>query len=221
MRATWLVLPALALCAACLRQTEFKCATNDQCGPNGTCEGVGYCSFPDSECGHRFGDSAGPYANKCVGAAGDDAGIDAPTGTDGPAATCPANYMTLTGGNPGHVYRRAPNNLNWVQQFDFCASTSTRAYLAVPDDITELASLHTLAGGTGTFWIGINDRVQEDTFVLASGDPFTFKPWAGGEPDDPGGGGGQDCVAATATNFSTEDCTGGGANRPAVCECKP
>ena len=220
MRATWLLLPSLALGTACLRKTEFKCATNDQCGPNGVCETIGYCSFPDSECGRRFGDSAGDYANKCVGGdvPGEDSGIDAPTGPDAPAATCPSNFTPLTGGNPNHVYRKAQGNDKWLAQDTQCRGLSTRAYFAVPDDLTELGALATFAGAA-SFWVGINDRANEGVFVLSSGGTFmNTVPWATGEPDDPGNG--QDCVAATATNIRTEDCTGNGSpDLPAVCEC--
>jgi hypothetical protein len=220
MRAAFLLLP-LSLSAACLRPTEYQCTANSQCTPAGVCQtDVGYCSFSDSACesGQRFGASAGPHANQCVGEqAGVDAGIDAPM-TDAPPAACPADYAPMTGGNANHVYKKAPGNLGWVQQDDYCRSTSTRAHLAVPDNAAELTALQGLA--TGTFWVGINDRVTEGTFVKSSGGPATFLPWAGGEPDNGGPNPGQDCVAAMATTISTEVCDGGGANRPAACECE-
>jgi hypothetical protein len=229
MRAALLLLP-LALCAACLRKTEFHCTLDNQCNPGGACQtAVGYCSFSDSGCpsGQRFGDSAGDdLANDCVGEqSGGDAGIDGPPidgpPIDSPPAACPAEYVALAGGPAGHLYRKAPANLNWTGQDDYCRGTSTRAYLAIPDEAVELTSLHTLAAGT--FWIGIHDRVIEGTYVKTTGGPATFLPWdtGAGEPDNPGGGGGQDCVAATATTISTEDCTGNGSTRPAVCECEP
>jgi hypothetical protein len=221
MRAAFLLLP-LSLSAACLRQTEYQCQSNNQCTPAGLCQtDVGYCSFSDSECasGQRFGTSAGPYANQCVGEqpGGNDGGIDAPM-TDAPNAMCPADYAPLTGGNPNHVYKKAPNNLAWVQQDDYCRTTSARAYLAVPDDPAELTAIQGLA--TGTFWVGINDRVTEGTYLKSNGGTATVLPWATGQPDNAGGGTGQDCVAGTATTISDEDCTGGGANKPAACECE-
>jgi hypothetical protein len=218
-----LLLISLALSAACLRQTEFRCMTNDQCNPGGTCQAAGYCSFADTGCtsGQRFGDSAGPFAGQCVGeqTGGPDGGTDGPP-TDSPtAAACPADYMPLAGGPAGHVYKKAPQNLVWTQQFDYCRNTSgMRAYLAVPNSPTELTGLHTLAGGT--FWVGINDRNTEGTYIEAEtgGVWMSSVPWAAGEPDNLGN---QDCVAATATTISTEACDGGNANRPAVCECNP
>lgn len=219
MRAAWMLLP-LTLCAACLRQTEFRCATSDQCGPGGTCEAVGYCSFPGAEC-QRFGESAGPYANQCVGAQGGDAGIDAPPG-DAPAVGCPGNYAPLPNAPDNlHRYRRAPENLTWDAQRTFCAQTAPNAYLAIPNDVGELAGLATVAVTT-PFWVGVHDQMTEGTFITVRGDPATFLPWAAGQPDNNAGGMGEDCVAATPTTISDERCTGGGNDlRPAICECEP
>ena len=228
MRAAWLMLPSLALGAGCLRSTEFRCMTNEQCGPTGTCQQTvgGYCSFPDTRCPDgRYGDSAGPYAGKCVGdqGGGGDASIDAAP-IDAPAVACPADFAPLNGAPAGsHVYKRLPTNANWATQHDACTALAGKTYLAVPDDAAELTGIAGVAQVT-PFWVGVDDRATEGTYVRSNDlMPATFKPWdaANGEPDNPGGGGGQDCVASTATLFSTEDCTGGAANRPAVCECEP
>ena len=58
----------LVLLCGCLPR-EQRCATDADCGPNGVCEGVGFCSFTDSSCtsGRRFGDLSGSYSQSCVG----------------------------------------------------------------------------------------------------------------------------------------------------------
>jgi hypothetical protein len=226
MRAAWLMLPSLAFGAGCLRQTEFHCQTNEQCGANGTCQTAvgGYCSFPDSQCGQRYGDSAGSLAGQCVGGqTGSDGGVDTPM-PDTPMVGCPADFILPTGAPAGsHVYKRLGTSANWGTQHDVCTGLAPRTYLAVPDDAAELTTIAMISQAV-VFWVGVDDRLLEGTYVRSSdGMPATFKPWdtANGEPDNPGGGGGQDCVASTSTLFSTEDCSGNTANRPAVCECEP
>lgn len=228
MRATWLLLISLVSSAACLRQTEFRCATNDQCGPNGTCETVGYCSFPDSECGRRFGDSAGTYANKCVGGTpGGDGSViidSAPPIIDGPAATCPANFADLPGAPAGgHKYRKVPTDGNWDTQRMACVQLSAKAYLAVPDDAAELMGLAMVSGGATPFWVGLDDKATEGTFIKVLGGVATFLPWATTPAQQPDGGTGENCVTGIALTISDERCSGGGGAsvRPAVCECEP
>lgn len=215
--------------AACLRTTEFRCATSGECGAGGTCESVGFCSFPDGACasGERFSESAGSYANQCVGGeqTGDAGPSDGPLPgdamIDAPIATgCPGGYNAIAGGQGTHLYRLAGvpagGTANWPTQRDFCASTSTSAYLAVPDDATELAALATLAASS-TFWIGLTDSATEDTWLTVKGAPAPFLNFANGQPDDSNPG--EDCLAADATEMQDERCSN--TQLRAVCECEP
>lgn len=59
----------LALLAACAPQDpEFRCTTDEACGPGGRCEADGFCSFEDAACdgGRRFGEHSGALANQCL-----------------------------------------------------------------------------------------------------------------------------------------------------------
>jgi hypothetical protein len=47
--------------------------------------------------------------------------------------------------------------------------------------------------------IGFTDAAQEGTFVWTSGEPVTFTNWAAGEPNNQGGGAGEDCDASVQT----------------------
>ena len=207
--------------AGCLRKTEFQCSSNIQCGAGGTCESVGFCSFPDPDCGQRFADSAGQYANQCVGGTDIDAGVDGRPGIDAPPVTgCPAGYNPLPGAPAGHRYRKLGTAATWVVQSADCTQTSSSAYLAVPDDATELQELATIAAGT-PFWVGIHDMTTDGTFVTVRGVPATFLPWAPGEPDN-GINPPEDCVAAaSATQLMDDRCDNGQAKYVAVCECEP
>ncbi|MBS1121169.1 MAG: macrophage mannose receptor 1-like [Deltaproteobacteria bacterium] len=213
--------------AGCLRQTEFRCDTNADCGAAGQCEAIGFCSVADSSCAgsmQRFGDSAGGgLANSCVpgGGGGPDASveIDAPMAlvdaSDVPVGNCPSGYLQLTGGAAGHRYKLLPAG-NWDASQAACLATApAAAYLAIPDDAAELQAFATF-NGAGNFWVGISDAAVENIFVNVKNLPQIFLPWAPGEPDDTQGG--QDCVAGiSATEIETDKCN---TAFPAVCECE-
>lgn len=149
-------------------------------------------------------------------------GLSADAPLDGASAGCPAIYKPMTGGTPGHVYLRATTAKFWEGQENSCGVHSPRSHIAVPDDATELTSLHTLVDSIGgpwpMFWIGINDRGAEGVYVRPDGVRAAFLPWATGQPDNIGGGDGEDCIAATTTTVSDEGCL---KQLPAICECEP
>jgi hypothetical protein len=212
----------VAATAGCLRNTEFRCAADSDCGAGGMCELAGYCSVIDGNCvgtGRAYSDSAGQgLANTCVPSTapnpGPDAGadpaidaaIDAP-----PAVGCPSDYAEVAGS--AHRYK-ALGNISSDRAVAECKRNSLDAYLAIPDDATELALLATVVNPG--FWIGLDDRTTEDLFVTQKGVPATFLPWRQGQPDNSRGG--EDCVTGTATELEDERC---GDSHAAVCECEP
>jgi hypothetical protein len=119
---------------------------------------------------------------------------------------CPSGYAAIAGS--AHLYK-ALAGVSWDEAKMMCDLTSRSAYLAVPDDATELAALATVA--TPPFWIGIDDKATSGMFVTQKG-----APWAAGQPNL---GPQNDCVAAiSATQIATEKC---GTRHAAVCECEP
>ncbi len=78
----------------------FVCDGDASCGPEGVCEPVGYCSFPDLDCpsGRRFGGLASAeLANTCVGQ------MD-PTGESGtpmPSTSAPASVSEASSTSTG------------------------------------------------------------------------------------------------------------------------
>jgi hypothetical protein len=213
------LLLAATTSASCLRTTEFKCHFNADCGASGVCESVGYCSVPNADCagtGRSYGDSAGQgLANACVPGStpGTDAGIDAPVPVDGPVTGCPGGYNAVNG-SP-HRYK-VLTNISWDTARVDCKLTSAAAYLAVPDDATELMNLATAAAGA-PFWIGLDDQAVKGTFVTQKGVTATFLPWAAGQPDQSAPP--KECVnAISATEIATDKC---GTSHLAVCECEP
>ena len=216
-----LVLGAVAS-AGCLRSTQFKCAQSTDCGASGTCEANGFCSFPSASCpdsGRMFGDSAGQgLANTCVPGTnpppGVDAGVDAPAQIDAPPAGCPSGYAAVNGS--AHLYK-VLSGRSWDTAANDCKLTSASAYLAVPDDATELMNLATAAAAT-PFWVGIDDQDRNNVFTTQkNGAVATFLPWAPNEPNR--GPPPQDCVVASSASQIAMDKCGNG--HIAVCECEP
>lgn len=220
MIAMYLALAAVAS-AGCLRSTAFRCASDTECGASGACEANGFCSFPNASCegtGRSFSDTAGPeLANTCVPGGTlppIDAGMNPPDAPiDGPSVGCPSGY-TPVAGSP-HRYKVLAA-ISWDTAASSCKATSASAYLAVPDDATELANLATAAGAT-PFWLGIDDKAVQNNFVSQAGGMATFLPWAPGEPDH--GPPAKECVVGiSSTQIATEKC---GTAHVAVCECVP
>ena len=212
---------ATAASAGCLRNTEFKCVADTQCGPMEVCEAVGYCSVLNSHCpdtGRSFSDSAGQgLSNACV-PGNSNPGLDAGTGADAaidgpPPAGCPSPYAQVNGST--HLYKRLLNT-SWDIAAADCKLTSASAYLAVPDNATELTDLAAAAAGL-PFWVGIDDLAIKGTFVTQKNAPATFLPWAAGEPNQTNPP--KECVnAISATQIATEKCS---TTHTAVCECEP
>jgi hypothetical protein len=224
MRAMAIYLLAVAS-AGCLRNPEFRCLTNAECGPSGVCElQVGFCSVPNAACagtGRSFSDSAGNLANTCVtnGPPPDaDAGVDVPIDMPDPVVGCPMpEFMAVTGQT--HLYKKLPSTISWdnaAGSAGNCKRSSMSAYLAVPDDPTELASIATVAGGT-PFWVGVDDKATQGTFVTQTGMTASFLPWATGQPDQSQPP--KRCVEVLSTmEYATDRC---GNSHIAVCECEP
>ncbi len=215
VRALVLMCGAAAALAGCLRSTTFRCETSADC-TGGTCEPIGFCSFADSSCtsGSRFGELSGSAANQCVDDTLVDAGLDAPANQDAlpDAPGCPASYVALAGA-PGHLYRSITTSSSWFAHHTACMGDG--AYLTIPDDLTELTAIATLAGNT--IWIGINDQANEGVYKTELGATATFLPWSSGEPDDAPGA--ADCVRASpAGTFADDRCS---TPFRAVCECEP
>jgi len=216
---------AVFAASGCLKPGAFECATNSDCtgyDGQGACEPNGRCSFPDSRCesGRRYGAQSGDQSNECVGPSSTaDAGVDGPStdapNPDAPPASCPAGYVTLPGVSSNHQYKLLANAAGWTNQRAICGNDPANAYLAVPDDSSELQAMITLSATS--FWVGISDAAVEGTYVTVLGSPATFLPWAANEPDNNGN---QDCVRVIAASAQLETLTCG-TTAPAICECEP
>ena len=213
----------LVATTGCLRTTQFKCAQDSDCGAGGTCQPTTkYCSIADPTCGgQRYVDSAGPLANQCVGGGIGDGGIDAPIDgrmiDGGGGGHCPGAYMPITGQT--HVYQLVTMAKNWSQQKTFCAATAPNfAYLAIPDDLTELTALDTLAGANPDYWVGISiDPNNNNNWLNVKGVMQMFLPWLNGAPSP---GGNRTCVEGITASAKIDNIACN-TQLPAICECEP
>jgi hypothetical protein len=152
---------------ACLRAGNFHCSSDFDCFRNnvdGTCEAVGYCSFPDPSCsqGQRYGDQSGSYAGQCVqpGVGGVDAMLpDMTVSTDAPPLQSVAFYTysgrTDTPSNGSLTFSAFVPNMNKifllvsVQVASDCSlDTSVPTVASVTYNTTQLTQLAAITGTT-------------------------------------------------------------------------
>jgi hypothetical protein len=166
----------------------------------------------------------GDDGHSCSGCLADsqtpsDASSDATAPTDAPVTSgCPAGFASIAGGQGAHRYKLINSTDDWSEQRGKCAAMSSSAYLAIPDDATELGAIATLSAASAS-WVGISDTATEGAFVTVKGVAATFLPWDGGQPDNAGPQG-EDCVMiqTSSSKLRDEKC---GTKYRAVCECEP
>ncbi|HJL19765.1 MAG TPA: C-type lectin domain-containing protein [Sandaracinaceae bacterium LLY-WYZ-13_1] len=133
---------------------------------------------------------------------------------DGACATCETR---LRGGRP-YLFCDARN---WRAARDHCASFgdgTTRYRLVQIQGPTENGWVATTAGSVagGSWWIGANDRDDEDTWVWADGTGVGWTSWGSDEPNNGGIGTQEDCVELYASgSWNDQECD---SDRRFVCE---
>jgi hypothetical protein len=98
-----------------------------------------------------------------------------------------------------------------------CSATAPTAYLAIPDDANELAAFDTFAGGSTPYWVGVDDKATEGTWLTVKNTPQTFLPWAPGHPITSPPNNKNDCVRVATGQFTDEACNN---QHAAICECE-
>jgi len=103
--------------------------------------------------------------------------------------------LASTAAFASHQYELEPNCGTWAN----CKAMAETlgAHLATITTPEEQAFVFGKFKGAGNLWIGLSDQTTEGTFQWLNTEPFVFKNWNAGQPDDKNGN--EDCVAVTGT----------------------
>jgi len=116
------------------------------------------------------------------------------------ALICPNLYTRID----GSCYRFAinpPVELAWIDAEAACEADADGSHLMVADDDAEIAAAVAMFGTASDAWIGLSDRVTEDTFLSVTG-VTPYLVWDVGEPNANG-----DCVQILiAGSMGDRDC---------------
>lgn len=96
-----------------------------------------------------------------------------PTGTPDPRVLNPANQ---------HLYLYVNSERTWHEARNYCALQG--GYLATIQTATENEFVYQLTGGNSNVWLGATDEAEEGVWSWVTGEPWTYKNWAEGEPNN-------------------------------------
>lgn len=202
MRGRWLLVVALAGCDFPTPSEAYACVTTASCASGRVCE-QGYCVIGSGVDASRI-DSPGPVDSPIL--------ADAPPDADpfvGTAMQCVAQGYALVAG-PNGYYRTVATNASWTAAQADCKDDVLGAtHLIVLSTIAESQYMLTRLG-----WIGLSDRLTENTFVTVTGETGDQRPFSAGQPDN--GGGSEDCVHMKVDGLDDDQCGNG---HRYVCEC--
>jgi len=130
----------------------------------------------DSDCEDASASIHPGATDTCDGVDNDCSGLPDDTGT------CPCAVEH----DGTHVDMFCTSSADWESGRDLCYTYGY--HLATLGDSTENAWVDGMADtySTGKWWIGLNDRDSEGTFVWENGESVTYTAWASGEPNNSG-----------------------------------
>ena len=120
-------------------------------------------------------------------------------------------------GTTGHLYTLTDHLPWWAAE---AKAVSLGGHLVTVNDSAERDWLVTTFGGDERFWIGLNDRNTEGTWVYSSFETSSFFPWLSGEPNN-GGGYGEDFVEMNYGSPGRWNDHKGSTLKRGIIECAP
>ena len=158
---------------------DASSSTTTACSePSGTSSDSTDCDDSDADINPAATETCNGYDDDCDDVA-DDAG-DCP---------CAVEY---NGADLTHPYMFCTSAATWTAGSSACNSYGYE--LVTINDSAENSWVDTTADSYSTqkWWMGLNDRASEGSFVWASGESVTYTNWHSGEPNN--GGGNEDCA---------------------------
>jgi hypothetical protein len=140
--------------------------------------------------------------------------IDEDTWSVGTVCTCTRVVFD------SRAYRFCTVPVNWEGARARCAAAGYRL-VSIETDAEQRFLLAETQALSRDWWIGLNDRAREGTFVWADAVPLgVFRPWVPGEPNNGGSDGAENCVEMqpreiAAGVWNDKECD---ATRPYICE---
>jgi hypothetical protein len=126
------------------------------------------------------------------------------------APICPGGYTFSAA--TGSAYRVIDTGRTWAQAEADCEDDGFGVHLVVVNDAPENAIVDGFL--TGPLWVGVTDRITEDSFLAVTGGTAPYLDWNTLQPDNFFD---EDCVTVTENGRNTDiDC---GSSRNYVCEC--
>lgn len=178
------------------------------------------CSYQHGVLADDSGDDGPADADGSARDAGDQPTVDAAPDTAPDARTCPNDFVAIDGGQPTSRYKFfgfAQSTSN-VGDFNHAMTACTAAggYIAIPNNEDEIDALDDVSQNPNQpgFWVGITDTAAEGQWRTVLGDPATYLPWQGGQPN---GGTAANCLVAFDEELYDVDCAM--AAYVFVCEC--
>nr|XP_006823723.1 PREDICTED: alpha-N-acetylgalactosamine-specific lectin-like [Saccoglossus kowalevskii] len=128
---------------------------------------------------------------------------------------CPAGFTYWA--DNGYCYRYISSPAVFPAADSYCASLALGCKLASIHSLPEEGFVNKIAQTTGNYWIGLNDVLEENSWVWTDGSAAVWKHW---DCSQPNGGTASNCVAGNYGSSDRWRDTTCEASLPYVCKVK-
>ncbi|XP_057713114.1 collectin-12 [Corythoichthys intestinalis] len=96
------------------------------------------------------------------------------------APGCPADFRRF--GDSCYYFSAASQKVNYDEASAFCSNKA--AHLVIINNNEEQMFVKSIVTGKGFFWLGLNDKEEENVWKWVDGSTPVFKKWNPGQPDN-------------------------------------